>query len=108
MNKDIPGIDSTDLSAYAFAHMYRAMKQAQQAAIDYAYNLGAPGLAQSEVDVLASDNVWYMRQARTYALVFLAAEMADDSPRKADFQRAIKLVDAMLGEKLIPRQRTKR
>lgn len=116
MIKDIPGIDREDLSVYAFANMYRAMKQAEQAARDYVYNKGLIAesslsdrrLSMQELDTLASDNKWYMQQAEMYAKVFLSAEMADDSPRRRDFQRAVEVVDRHLDGKLIPEQRTHR
>lgn len=117
MITDIPSIDREDLSVYAFANMYRAMRKAEQAAKDYAHNLkivanSTPGdrsiPREQDLNTLASDNKWYMQQAEMYAKIFLSAEMADDSPRRKDFQRAVELVDAHLTGKLIPEQRTQR
>lgn len=115
MNKDIPGIDRSDLSVYAFAHMYRAMKQAEQAAVDVVHNsdlMASSGVSDrgrptvQDIELLISDNKWYIAQSEMYAMVYLAAEMADDSPRRNQFQQAMKRVDAFLSQKLIPRQRS--
>lgn len=112
---EIPGIDDDDLSVYAFAQMYAAMRQAEQFSVDYNYNndelvnsrVGDRTVPRtSDLDTLAGNTKFFMDRARTYAEIFLAAEMADDSPRRHEFQRAIKLVDALRAKKSIPRPRT--
>ena len=114
MNDNIPGVDRGNLGEWAFAQMYRAMRLAEKAAGDYAYNnkliaeskLGARDTpTQADLDLMASDNKWYMQQAQTYAAIFVAAELGDESPHRDKYQRAIQAVSASLGGNLIPRQR---
>lgn len=114
MNDPIEGVRRGVLAEWAFAQMYRAMRLAEKTAGDYVHNkevVANSAVGQREIpttadlDVIASDNKWYMQQAQMYAAVFAAAELADDSPFRARYQQVIDAVSASLGGDLIPRQR---
>lgn len=115
MSVDIPDIDTAHLAEWAFAQMYRAMRDAEQ--YSDSYNLNSKIVENSRVgdrsiprpwdlDVLSGNVKFFMQRAETYAAIFAACELADDSPHRQKYQRAIRAVDSHRAGKLIPKQRT--
>lgn len=115
MSEDIPDVDTAHLAEWAFAQMYRAMRDAEQTSDKYNYNAkivensksGDRSIPRpSDLDNLSGNVKFFMQRAEMYAAIFAACELADDSPHRQKYQRAIRAVDRLRAAKLIPEQRT--
>lgn len=91
------------LAEYAFGKMYECMRQAEYESKLYARDAGA--IDMETLNLHASNNQWYIRQAQMYAMIYLAAEMADDSPNPDKYQRVIRAVEATWDSNQIPKPR---
>lgn len=114
MSVEIEGIDKGNLAEWAFAQMYAAMRDAEQNSKDYNHNAdivarSLPGdrtiPRQADLDNLAGNTKFFMQRAEMYAAIFTACEVADDSPNRDKYMRAIRAVDALRAAKQIPQQR---
>ena len=115
MSVDIPNVDADHLAEWAFAQMYRAMRDAEQSSDDYNYNSKLVENSKSgdrliprpsDLDILSGKVKFFMQRAEMYASIFAACELADDSPHRDKYRRAIQAVDRQRAGKTIPQQRT--
>ena len=91
------------LAEYAFREMYINMRAAEKYREEYDRDYGH--VATDEAEKLSDRNKWCMQQAGMYAGVFLAAEVAEDSPNYKKYQEIIADVEASWRTNQIPEPR---
>lgn len=99
----IKGIDNENLAEYAFGKMYECMRNAEYESKLYARDAG--NIDMETLNTHAGNNQWYIRQAQMYAMIYLAAEMADESPNPQKYRRVIRAVEASWASNQIPTPR---
>ena len=92
-----------DLAEYAFQEMYRNMRLAEKLDKEILRDYGH--IPWEELKDLVGTNKFHMQQSEMYASVFLAAEMADDSPRRDKYRQLLSKMDASWGDNQIPQPR---